>query len=667
MPTDSLLPAAVEAIAGAIVGDHIWEHFAPRPKVDTWTWLCEHVRQPNGRPFDGDSYPWGRGFCQAFDDPRIRELVAQWASRLGKTFICQGCAIKTWACNPMPSMFSSSTQSLAEAIVRDKFYKMLEQCEPLAAQLKAPSRRSNHRIELRDCLCRIAWSGSYTSLADFAAWLVHGNEIDKHSTDASDEGDPVELLVERTKEFPDHKILLEGTPARKGKSRVEARRLVGSDSRYHVYCVHCHKAQVLHRGDAKSLRAGGLVFDGMDAERPDPDVAARTARYVCEHCARDIHDEHRARLMRSGLWVPAGCWADAGGKIRGTPKRDNGIFSTQLSSLYSLQLRWGDYAKKWANAIRRPALKQNFINSWDGETYEESPSLTPPDQLGARLTTKDSQPMGTVPDGVAFLTVGIDKQKDHVVYQVWGWGPDEQGKLVDYGERDSEEDVFEHVIATGFRARRLDHTFRPALTFIDSGYRAKDVYAFVKRRNSPQTPILPIKGVDHLKGLPYKRVTLTARKNRKASAAAAGESVVLVSNDFWQPALQRALETLKPGQPGSIELPLEGRDDIDLAEQLLNECESEQRNSRGYSCMIWTLRDEHVPNDHRDAFKMARCAAEYFLRRNWRKIPAMLAALELPPAAQKAPPRPEREPFVRRPKGGFRFGGGARFGRRRED
>ena len=78
--------------AHAISSD-VWAIMRPRAKVRTWDWARDNVCDNQGMPFDAENFPWVEGVCDAFDDPHVRVIVMQWASRISKTFATQTCAL----------------------------------------------------------------------------------------------------------------------------------------------------------------------------------------------------------------------------------------------------------------------------------------------------------------------------------------------------------------------------------------------------------------------------------------------------------------------------------------------------------------------------------------------------------------------------------------------
>ncbi|HEY2838960.1 MAG TPA: terminase gpA endonuclease subunit [Pirellulales bacterium] len=663
-------PQIIDLYPSAI-GDRVYDLWEPRPAGPSWPWICENVCAPNGSPFDSDNHPWGRGVCETFDDPEVREIDLMWGSRLGKTFLGHSLLLFQSAINPMPGMFGSADQNLATSAVREKLYPMLEHCEPLAGQLKPPSRRSMLRIDLANCHFRISWSGSENTLADFGAYILHGGEISKWSSQTGREADPLELFLERAKEFPDYKAILESTPALKGKCRIDARM---EQSQYHnlfVPCPKCRGRQILVFGDSNP-GSEGIIWDKGPDGHTDKDVAYSTARYVCVHCKYEIYDDQRPAMMRAGVWAPRGCSVDKQGRIIGIPKQaGRRSVGFQLASWYSLQLRWGDMAAKWCTSFRRPRLRQNFVNSWGGMAFEHVTVNVTPEALAERLATE--VPLGTVPPGVAFLTIGVDRQQDHWVFVVIGWGAGEWGHLIDYGITTSETDLLEGVLRRVYLNADETRAFRAKVVFYDSGDETEKVYKFCRIHSSYEQPILPCKGEDYCSGRSYIKKRLGEGKKdnqmRRAELTAKGQILVLVSKDYWQPVIQDYVQKGAPWKPASLSFCLEAAGDLDLCQQLLNGGRLEKKNSKGRDARIWVKKNENDPDDFRDAVEYARCAAEAYLMGRWDRVRLMAqtagshALPEITPANRLRTPDPQPAQSKREVRSKRRKLSGSRLGR----
>src|SRR6185369_12734973 len=99
----------------------------------------------------------------------------------------------------------------------------------------------------------------------------------------------------------------------------------------------------------------------------------------------------------------------------------------RISRLYSPDWSWGrivtDPAEGWQASAGNPEAQRVFRNNILAETWSE-PGEAPPDyeKLRARAVLADEYKLGEIPDGVLFLTAGLDIQKTWFDGYVWGWG-----------------------------------------------------------------------------------------------------------------------------------------------------------------------------------------------------------------------------------------------------
>jgi len=624
----------------------------------TWDWICEHVKDKDGQPFAPELYPWLEGVADAFDDPTVRMLALQWASRIGKTFIFEAIALSVWARTPMPSMFVSATKQLAHNTIREEFEPMIERCEPLAGQLKPPSRRSKSRIDLARCACRVGWAASPATMAGYAAWWAHLNEVDKYPIYDLEEGDPLEQALERVeKQFPDFKAGLESTPGTAVHTRIARVVRASNNCRYWVPCPKCRAYQTLQctTGHPKDR---GLIWEGLDAgDAGDAELAAATARYLCRHCPKEIDDEERQQMMIAGRWVPDGQHVDRRGRLLGAPRQPGRVWGGQLSSLYALTLTWGDYARKKVTSQRRPSTRKTFTQQWEGLPFSPSASKTEPEQLGDLLEV--DVPRGVVPRWAAFLITTVDYQDWGLVWQTCAWGPRECGHLVDHGEVDSWDEVRSQISKS--YACEGSGRMGTALAMIDSGFKTDEVYKKCRAFSREGIPVLACCGEKmNLRGRPFKKEILGQTRRRKARAAALrarGQILIHCAIDYWESVLQDYFEERRPGQAASLSLYRGAGADLDLCRQLLNAERSERLNQRNRSEFLWVKKWEEQPNDCRDLLRYNRCGAELFARGRWERRGGRAERSETPASV---PTRKKSKRFVRELPRGRRGKGGRR-------
>ncbi|CSG30612.1 phage DNA packaging protein large subunit [Shigella sonnei] len=96
--------------------------------------------------------------------------------------------------------------------------------------------------------------------------------------------------------------------------------------------------------------------------------------------------------------------------------------------------------KDWMKTKGDTGKRKTFVNTTLGETWEAKIGERPDAEVMAERKEHYSAP---VPDRVAYLTAGIDSQRDRYEMRVWGWGPGEESWLIDrqiiMGRHDDEQ------------------------------------------------------------------------------------------------------------------------------------------------------------------------------------------------------------------------------------
>lgn len=600
--------------------------FRPSPTIRTLQWSVENIINDQGRPYDHAAYPHlgaPGGPMDAFDDPRTRTISLQWATRLGKTFFGQVALLKTADTDPAPMMFASSVEKLAKEGVQRVYASCHQKNRLNDLLLRNQREQKQDLVEFRGCRVFVAWARSVSTLADKNCKVGHAGEYDKwEHQSTSKEAHPHKLFDDRFKDYQAvRKIIYEGTPTVKGRSPIERKRIAGTNSNYHVPCPHCKKYQTLEFGKDTEH---GIKWDRDEAGRHDPEIAYRTARYVCRHCGESCHDHHRAWMMRRGVWCPEGAeidhdaafeMADSGivhgnvqGKtwegwrnaswITGTPARDGADASYHLSSLYALSLGWGDVAKEFVVSKDVPQSLRNFVNQWLGETWEIVERKQTWEELGERIIVKT--PRRVVPEGFAMVTAGIDKQQDHYVYVVDAWKEGRTSHTLLYGTCGDLEELRRDVIDMKFPHADGGKHLSVACALIDARFRPHDTYLFCKELLGKGRAVYPSFGSGSSLNAMYRKVALGK------DSAMPGLPAIHVDTISTQDWLEKQLHDAIPGDSGATTL-YNGSlaDHQDFLVQLLNDGLVAKLDAQNYTKEVWQRIDESVPNDYRDAKRYA--------------------------------------------------------------
>lgn len=574
----------------------------PHQQYRSVEWLPKNVVMPKGTetagmPFSLSAFPHVDGVLAAFDNPSVRQIVLQWASRLGKTTTCLSLMAKVAGTNPRNMMFAGPTKDAAGRVIGSRLYPILGSAEGVRQQLPPEARRSKLHVKLESCQIFVGWSGSETSLADVGAFFGHASEIDKWDDSASKEGDSLKLFVNRFKGFPDHKIIFESTPTIAGRSRIEKKMQESNQHRRYVPCPHCGEFQILVKGVEGT--PGGFDWDRDSKGQSDAEIALATAHYVCRHCEQKIENHHRTVMLRAGVWVPNGCTITPDGQIHGRAHKHGSdvVGFGPLASWYALTETWGNFARLWIQAQKKPRDLQDVVNSYMGETWAVKKSKTTPEIVGERLAGECDRSI--VPSGVKFLTCSIDRQAadgGFVKWVVLGHASEERVFLIDYGYGNSLGEIWEPVVRRQYQRADGLAAITAVLNCADSGWDTKATYDFCNSHPA----IFPCKGAStDLGGLPYKLGSVESGEYE-------GQMLFTVGTDFWETDLEAALTERLPGEPGSLTLCKEASYDIDFLYEICNAMLSDKMDQRGNVKLLWIKKDENLHNDFRDAIRYGR-------------------------------------------------------------
>lgn len=593
----------------------------PAPKLRHLDWCCQNIQNNRGEPYNHAAYPHlgaPGGPSDAFDDPYVRTIVEKFATRLGKTFFGQTCICYAADQDPGPMMFASSVEKLAKEVVR-RTYTMLDHCRPLARQLPREDLRSMERIELDHCTVEIGWARSPSTLGDKDAKVGHWSEVDKwerHST--STEADPLDLALDRGKDITNHKMIIEGTPAVQGSSRIEAWYARSSRSQLNVPCPHCEKYQ--------PLELNRIRWEKTEAGKSDPDLARATAHYVCSYCEGQIQDFHRHKMMRLGVWVPAGCGIDHAEAMRvarnrlaqlrdgtysstrpgrfwkqsyllGVPERDGVVAGFHLSSLYALSLTWGAIAARWVESQGKPTSLQNFINQWLAESW--SPKQE--EQYWETLANKLIVPVKRMvaPEWASLVFIGVDRQLDYYKYVLRAYGPGWRRHDMDYGRASTLQELYDGLIVKQF-AHEDGGTIGVSYAVCDYGGDPKEsteiCLATLEEREGYPVKLFLVKGNSTPLGLAYKESETSGKSHIP------GLPLFMVDGDWTQGETHRLLYHVERDAPDALSVfeapPIEHKA---YCEELLNEHRTTKLNPRTKEVQAgWSRKDENRPNDYRD-------------------------------------------------------------------
>jgi phage terminase large subunit GpA-like protein len=317
----------------------------------------------------------------------------------------------------------------------------------------------------------VLFTGSANIADDLAAKSVPNllfDDADRMPVVLSEEGDPIELALRRSANFPRAKAFIISTPTTAENSRIWPAWLSSTMDRYYVPCAHCGHMQYLRWQQLKWV-AG----------------KSSTAGYACEECDALHEERHKTDMLACGEW-------------RAThPEREHEVKGFHVNGLYTpigLGDSWAKHAAAWERAQGSQARIQVFFNTRLGEVHKGERQ-----RVDWELVHRRGEPyrLREIPRGVLLLTSGTDVQKDRLETQILGHGRGERVVVLDYvvhyGDTtrtttsgDGQASVWQAL--DEYLARTFDNAFgvrmQLSCSLIDSGYLPDVVLGFTRTRKA---------------------------------------------------------------------------------------------------------------------------------------------------------------------------------------
>jgi phage terminase large subunit GpA-like protein len=543
----------------------------------------------------------------AISDVHVKKVVLMWAAQMGKT----DCAILNTVgfymhLEPCPIMLLQPTVEMAETVSKNRINPMLRDTPILAELFAQKSRDKNNTIQEKQFpggYLVMQGANSPAALASRPVRVLMMDEVDRYPITAGKEGDPVMLAHKRTTAFWNSKEVVTSTPTNKGQSRIETEYEHSTQEVWNVPCPVCGKYQPLTWAKIK-----------FDAEQFREGIN-RIVRCECEFCGA-VSEEYE--------WKQAG---QRGKYIATYPTRKvRGFFVNALSSTFTT---WEEITEDFLTAIdERDKGNIQLLKTWTNtalaETWDETGVSLEQDNLKERAEAYTAE----VPEGVLYLTCGVDTQDDRFEFEVVGWGIGAESwgiiKGAIYGDlkgTDIWERLDEQLLKTFHKG---DGTIMSiTATCIDSqGHHALQVYRFCKDRWARN--VWAIKGKGGM-DVPY---ISNPTKNNRASAP-----LFILGVDTGKCLVYDRLQVSNPG-PGYCHFPI-GRGYDDLYYKGLTAEKLVMTYKQGVATRKWVLKDlgfrRNEPLDIRD---YAQAAVE-------------IANLPLWPKEKKRPTRRGRRQISR--------------------
>jgi phage terminase large subunit GpA-like protein len=310
----------------------------------------------------------------------------------------------------------------AKDFAAEKFDPMVRATPALAPLVILKSRalgNSQTRKRFPGGLAKLVGGNSPSDVKSTSARLVIIEEPDDVSADVRGQGGSIKLAKERSKTYPDHLVLIGGTPTAKGASAIEAEMAVTDQRRCWVPCAHCGESHVL---------AWDHVVIPENASGQAHEVYGRhrwqDATYVCPHCGSLWSDDERISALHRAQWIASATGAAA-----------VGFYTSELNSTFD-HSRIPVLARKFLEAQHKmeqgdPGDMIAFWNSTLGLPWEYKGELPEEDELEERA---EHYAEWSCPAGGLLALLTVDIQHDRLALTCWVIGRGEEMWLAYWGE-----------------------------------------------------------------------------------------------------------------------------------------------------------------------------------------------------------------------------------------
>lgn len=499
---DTLTSADDIAALDALL-DRAWAELPPPPPRTIAEWAeAERELSPEESAIPGryslDVTPSLRGILDSCSDQSVRKVVAQKSAQIGYTagIVCNVIGYHVHH-RPSVQVAVFPREKSAKDFAAEKLDPMIRATPVLAERIALKSRAAGNSITRKHYsggLIKLVGSNSPSDVKSTSARIVIIEEPDDANQDVKGQGDSIKLAEERAKTHPDHLILIGGTPTAKGASSIEAEMAASDKRQLHVPCGGCGESHVLDWANIT------IPEDGPDA--PAREIYARhrweDAYYTCPHCGVVWSDDDRIASLHSARWI-----ASADSQV-------HGYYLNELQSTFDGS-RIPILARKYLEAQSKmdagdPGEMVAFWNSTLGKPWEYRGELPEEDELLARA---EPYAEWTCPAGGLVPLISVDVQHDRLAVTCWVVGRDEEMWLAYWGE------LYGQTVVTGQGAwielaaildKRITHAYGTTIPIAACGIDCSDgqtsdaAYAFVRRHNRADRPVLALKGASDAEG-----------------------------------------------------------------------------------------------------------------------------------------------------------------------
>jgi len=477
---------------------------------------------------------------------------------------------------PRPILWVMPTEAMGRSWSDTRFHPFVESNPILAAHM--PQNKDHWKLlemQFDRLTMAVVGSNSPAALASRPIAYLICDEVCKFARASKNEASALSLAKQRTKAFGASARRLETSTPTVDRDEFWEDFLLGDQRYFFVPCPHCQGEMLFEHTKER------LIWDTEAKDKKsgiwDLNKVQESARYICPHCAGEIRDWHKARMMLGGEWRATNSNALKGQR------------SYHLNSFYSPDVSFGQIAVEFLKAQSKLFGMQDFLNGWMALPFVEAGSEIEEKHLVAR---RAEYSLGTVPDGVevSAIILGADVQQAFTNYVVRAFSANGDSWLLEYGRVAGLDDLVELAAAMRWQIGGREQGITCGL--IDSGWQPEHVYRACATAVKRGLRFLPSKGSGE------KFVSKPVRTTDIVIGGRTYRNSLLIYSDADFKRLLY-IELIRDGRRGWW---LPENVGADYTEELLRERMVTVENKRGYEQIVWK---RFGANHYADAEKLA--------------------------------------------------------------
>lgn len=420
--------------------------FQPVERLPLPEWSEKFRRWRDESPYRIAQTPYVREVMEAYQDPAIEEIVIVKPSQSGLT---EGFLVNAIGYHmdqdPRDILVVVPSVDEAKKWSRKKLQPMIDATPRVQGKLEDSSRSSAATMQEKSFpggSLSIVGSNSGRGFRMVTIGTVLSDDVEGWDATAgkgaNSEGDQVTLIRRRTDRIPDRKRVWISTPRLAGGRIHQLYQGTERRGEWRVPCPHCGEMQpLLFGGPEESF---GIKWEKRTVSKshtPKPGEILRgttlhlpdTAHYVCAANGCRIEESSKIEMESRGEWL-----AEDGLPVRRPGVRSIGLWMRGALTITLPGSEWPRVVREFLEVKDYPGKLMAWQNTVLAKVWEDRGEAPEWRRLYER---RESYDRGTCPDGVEFVTVGVDVQESWIEGHAWGWG------------YDRERWFLEHVVSDG--------------------------------------------------------------------------------------------------------------------------------------------------------------------------------------------------------------------------